>query len=123
MTDSANTGAGTADSLALQRTRMASIRTDFALMRTGFTIAAFGAGVTELIGRDTWPDWTADLLTLMFVLVGMLIIHSGLIRSRNSSKELGFEVHQDPFTKWSAEFLPWLLQITLLALLVLMLLH
>jgi uncharacterized membrane protein YidH (DUF202 family) len=77
MTDTENTGAGTTNSPALQRTRMASARTDYALMRTGFAIAGFGAVVTELISRNTWPEWTSDLLTLMFVLVGMLIIHSG----------------------------------------------
>ena len=63
----------TADDLALQRTRMAGVRTDFALMRTGFTVASFGAGITELIGRNTWPDWAADLLTVLFVLGWFLI--------------------------------------------------
>jgi len=123
VTDTGNTGAQTTQSLALQRTRMASVRTSFALMRTGFTIASFGAGVTELIGRNIWPDWTADLLTLMFVLVGMLTIHSGLVRYRNDAKVLGVEIHDNPFTKWSSEFLPWLLQLTLFALLLLILLH
>ena len=63
MVDPSNNGAGTNQNLALQRTQMASVRTDFALMRTGFSIASFGAGVTELLGRNTWADWTTDLLT------------------------------------------------------------
>ena len=51
---------------------------------------------------------TPVVLTVMFVLAGMLIIHSGVGRFRNSSKVLGFEVHEDPFTKWCAKFHPWL---------------
>jgi hypothetical protein len=102
---------------------MASVRTDFALMRTGFTIASFGAGVTELIGRSTWPDWTTDLLTSSFVLVGMIFVQSGLSRSRTGSKALGIEVHADPFTKRAVKIVPWLLQLTLLALLLAILIH
>ncbi len=123
MTDTRKTGAGTADDLALERTRMAGVRTDFALMRTGFTIASFGAGVTELVGRNTWPDWAADLLTALFVLVGMSFVQSGLISSRTSSKVLGVDVHSDWFTKRAVKYVPWLLQISLLALLLLILLH
>ena len=37
---------------------------------------------------------TPVVLTVMFVLAGMLIIHSGVVRFRNSSKVLGFEVHE-----------------------------
>jgi uncharacterized membrane protein YidH (DUF202 family) len=123
MTDTGNTRTGIADELNLESTRLASVRTDFALMRTGFTIASFGAGVTELIGRNTWPDWTTDLLTSAFVLVGMAFVQSGLISSRSSSKALGIEVHADPFTKRAVKIAPWLLQITLLVLLLMILFH
>lgn len=123
MVDTSNSGIGTNQNLALQRTRMASVRTDFALMRTGFTIASFGAGVTELIGRNTWPDWHTDLLTSAFVLVGMAFVQSGLNLSRSDSKALGVDVHADSFTNWTKKVVPWLLQITLLALLTMILIN
>ncbi len=123
MSDTGNTRTGTADDLNLERTRLARVRTEFALMRTGFTIASFGAGVTELIGRNTWPDWTTDLLTSAFVLVGMAFVQSGLISSRSSSTALGIEVQADPYTKRVVKIVPWLLQITLLTLLLMVLFH
>ena len=123
MTETGKSGTGTADNLNLESTRLAIVRTEFALMRTGFTIASFGAGVTELIGRNTWPDWTTDLLTSAFVLVGMAFVQSGLISARGSSKALGIAVHADPYTKRAVKIVPWLLQIALFALLLLILIH
>ena len=123
MTDVGNIGSGSADDLSLERTRLARVRTDFALMRTGFTIASFGAGVTELIGRNTWPEWTTNLLTSAFVLAGMAIVQFGLISSRSSSTALGIEVHAGSYTKWTMKILPRVLQIALLMLLLMILIH
>ena len=53
MTGTENTKELNSADLALKRTRLASVRTEFALMRTGFSVASFGAGVTQLIGRNT----------------------------------------------------------------------
>ena len=106
----------------LVTTGMASIRTDFAAIRNGFTIASFGAGLTEFIGRNTWPDWTTDLLTAAFILVGMTMVQSGLIRSRTLSKTLRIEVNSNPLTKLTMSAAPWLLQLALLTLMLLVLL-
>ena len=123
MADTSNNGIGTDQNLALQRTMMASVRTDFALMRTGFTIASFGAGVTELVGRNSWPDWNTDLLASAFILIGMAFVQAGLNRSRSDSRAPGVDAHADPFTNWAMKFVPWLLQIALLALLTMILIN
>ena len=52
MTETENTKKLNSPDLALERTRLASVRTEFALMRTGFSVASFGAGITQLIGRN-----------------------------------------------------------------------
>ena len=123
MTDTRTTVIETSENPNLVNTRMASIRTDFAVIRTGFTIASFGAGITEFIGRNNWPDWTTNLLTAAFILVGMAMVQSGLIRSRTHSKALRIEVNSDPFTKLTVNAAPWLLQLALLALLLMILFH
>ena len=123
MTDTRTTDIKTAEGTHLDSTEMASIRTNLAGIRTGFTVASFGAGVTELIGRNTWPDWTTNLLTATFVLVGMAMVQSGLILSRKHSKALRSETTLDPFSKLTVTAVPWLLQLALLALLLLALLH
>ena len=123
MVDPSNNAVGPDQHLALQRTVMASVRTDFALMRTGFTIASFGAGVTELVGRNTWPDWNTDLLTSAFVLVGMAFVQAGLNRSRSDSKAPGVDADSDPLPNWAMKIVPWLLQLALLALLTMILIN
>jgi hypothetical protein len=92
-------------------------------MRTGFTVASFGAGITELIGRNTWPDWAADLMTVLFVLVGMSFVQAGLTHSRTSSKVLGIDVDANWYMTLAVKYVPWLLQISLLVLLLLILLY
>jgi uncharacterized membrane protein YidH (DUF202 family) len=109
--------------LALERTRMAGVRTEFALMRTGFAIASFGAGVAGFLGRGTWPDLATDLLTSVFVLVGMICVQAGWIHSRSNLKALGLEIHKGAFSRQIRIIIPWLLQLSLLSLLILILAH
>jgi uncharacterized membrane protein YidH (DUF202 family) len=109
--------------LGLERTQMAAVRTDLALMRTGFAIASFGAGVTQLVGRDSWPSWHVDLLTIVFVLTGMTLVQVGIARTRIVRKELGSRVKQDPFSAIVMKIAPWMLQIALLAFIALILVH
>ncbi len=123
MTDTRATVIKTSEDTHLNTTEMASIRTNLAGIRTGFTIASFGAGVTELIGRNTWPDWSTNLLTATFVLVGMAMVQSGLSFSRLHAKAIRSETTLDPLSKLIATVAPWLLQLALLALLLLALLH
>lgn len=59
---------------------MAAERTDFALIRTGFTASSFGAGLTQIIGRGVWPSQAVDLLTILFILAGAMSVQIGLIR-------------------------------------------
>lgn len=66
--------------MAAMRTVMASERTDLALIRTGFTAASFGAGLTQIIGRGVWPALAVDLLTILFILAGAMSIQIGLVR-------------------------------------------
>ena len=105
--------------LGLERTRMALMRTDYTLMRTGFTIASFGVGVTHLIGRQIWPDIAVDLLTVLFLVTGMILVQCGITGSRKSYKELNFEGDVDGLTRFMINISPWMLQGGLLALLVL----
>ncbi len=123
MTDTRTTDIKTSEDMHLDRTTMAGIRTNLAGIRTGFTIASFGAGVTELIGRNIWPDWSTNLLTATFVLVGMAMVQSGLFLSRLHRKALRSETKFDPISKLIVTAAPWLLQLALLALLLLALLH
>lgn len=109
--------------LAMERTRLASIRTEFAIMRTGFTIASFGVGITELVGRNVWPDWVADLLTAVFILIGMILVGHGWIHSRRRVEKLEVAADKGFYTGLTMHVVPWLLQVALVALLVLVLLH
>ena len=123
MTDARTTNIETSKDPDLVPTRMASIRTDLAVIRTGFTIASFGAGLTEFIGRNNWPDWTTDLLTAAFILVGMSMVQSGLNRTRKTTKALRIEDDSDPFTKLTLNVAPWVMQLALLVLLFMILFH
>ena len=84
---------------------------------------AMPAGATELIGRNTWPDWSTDILTSSFILDFRSLVQTGMIGSRTSSKELGLEDHADSFSRRAIKIAPWLLQITLLLLLLMILLY
>ncbi len=123
MTDTRTTVIENSEEPNLATTRMASIRTDFAVIRTGFTIASFGAGITEFIGRNNWPDWTTNLLTAAFILVGMAMVQSGLNRSRRSARALHIEDDSDPFTRLAVNVAPWVMQLALLVLLFMILFH
>ena len=123
MTGTGKVEGKSSNELALERTRMAGVRTEFALMRTGFAIASFGAGAAGFLGRDNWPDLATDLLTSVFVLVGMICVQAGWLHSRSNLKALGTEIHTDAFSKQIRTIVPWLLQLSLLSLLILILAH
>jgi len=123
MTDTRTAVIKTSEDSNLDSYRLASIRTDFAVIRTGFTIASFGAGITEFIGRNTWPDWTTNVLAAAFIVVGMTMVQSGLNRSQRSSKALFGETNSDPFTKLTVMAAPRLMQLALLALLLMVLFY
>jgi hypothetical protein len=72
MTNANAHGETAAKDFALKSLQMAAERTDLALIRTGFTTATFGAGMTHLIGRGIWPDRMVDILTIIFVIAGAL---------------------------------------------------
>lgn len=104
--------------LALERTRLACVRTEVALMRTGFSIASFGAGITELIGRSKWPDWSTDLLISVFVMVGMTFVQIGIHRFRHSTTALAMDIGINGNSLVILRIAPWMLQAALLAVLV-----
>lgn len=71
-----DTQTGTTSITSLQ---LAEERTALALVRTGFSAAAFGAGMTQLVGRGTWPDGGVYLLqAALAMIVFMTLLHSGL---------------------------------------------
>ncbi len=107
----------------LESTHLALVRTQFALMRTGFTIASFGAGVSEVVGRDNWPDWATNSVTSLFVISGMVLVQAALVTSSQSARELGVEDRARPFMRFAIKTVPWLMQAGLLALLVFVLMH
>jgi uncharacterized membrane protein YidH (DUF202 family) len=123
MTDAATPTNLSSNQLALERTRMAGVRTEFALMRTGFAVSSFGAGIAEYLGRDNWPDLATDFLTVTFVVVGMVFVQVGVIRIRTNAKALGTDPNAGPFAQRVLKLVPWLLQLSLLSLLVLILIH
>ena len=63
--DDAQAGATSSTSL-----RLAAERTELALIRTGFSASAFGAGMTHMLGRGVWPNSAVDILTIIFVIAG-----------------------------------------------------
>ena len=123
MIGKADSGNPTSNELAVERTRLASVRTEFALMRTGFAVSSFGAGIAEFLGRDNWPDWATDFLTATFVVVGMIFVQVGLNRLQASMKALGSYTYKSSYTERTLRFLPWVLQFSLLSLLIFILVH
>jgi len=109
--------------LARERTRLAHVRTDFALSRTGVTIATFGSGVTELVGRNEWPGWMTDLLMVGFILAGMTMIQVSIIRSGKHIESMGITAEQSRISFYSSKVVPWLLQLLLILFMILLLLH
>ena len=79
-----DTQTGTTSITSLQ---LAEERTALALVRTGFSAAAFGAGMTQLVGRGTWPDGGVDMLTIVFVLAGAVSVQVGLNRLQRQMKK------------------------------------
>ena len=61
------------------RTALAAERTLYAVLRTGFSIAAGGTVVVELLGGD-WPSWLKAVLAGTLVVAGYTMIIAGLRR-------------------------------------------
>ncbi len=104
--------------LALERTRMSSERTLFALIRTGFAIAGGGVLVTKLLEKGTWPDWMAFLFSTIFVVVGFAIIIIGLHRYHQIFQKISIHDDIDPIPSRLITILVIVLQITLTAVIV-----
>ena len=104
--------------LALERTRMASERTLFSLIRTGFTIAGGGVLITKLLAADNWTVWLTALFSLIFVTVGFAFILVALHRYHQVVGKI--EVHEgiDPIPSRLVSALVVLLQVTFIAVLV-----
>ena len=79
--DDAQAGATSSPSL-----RMAAERTELALIRTGFSAAAFGAGITQVLGRGVWPNSAVDILTIIFIIAGIVSVQVGLNRLQRRMK-------------------------------------
>lgn len=102
---------------------MASVRTEFALLRTGFTIASFGSAVTQLLGRDSWAPWVTDGLTIAFLLLGMIVIQSALSRFRATSLRYGAAMEEPFFSRAARTVVPWGLQVALATMMILVIVH
>jgi len=110
----------TTSSTSLQ---LAEDRTNLALVRTGFSTAAFGAGITHVIGRGVWPDSMVRALTIIFVLVGVMIVQAGLNRlQRRLKKPAGPHVSERPGNLLLITGV-YLMQAALAAIILLTLLH
>ncbi len=109
--------------LAIVRTTLASERTDFSLIRTGFTAASFGAGLTQIIGRGVWPAMAVDILTIVFVLAGALSAQIGLIRLQRRLPSLKNEFSAERFMQRILIFGLFILQVALCAIIIMVLVH
>ena len=102
--------------------RLAHARTDLALIRTGLTIATFGAGVTELIGSEKWPGFLVNLVTVGFVIVGMMLIQAGVLRSSDHFISEEKKDTRDVLSKFLTLAGPGILQVLLIIFLIALLL-
>lgn len=102
---------------------MASERTDFSLIRTGFTAASFGAGLTQIIGRGVWPAVAVDVLTIVFVMAGALSAQIGLIRLQRRLPGFKKGSAAEHFMQRLLIFGLFPLQVALLAIIIMVLVH
>ena len=102
---------------------MAAERTDLALIRTGFTAATFGAGMTHVIGRGIWPDRVVDILTIISVIAGALSVQAGLLRLQRRMKNPRGPEDPDRLTRRLLMIGPYVLQAALAAIIIMTLVH
>ena len=117
------TGSNIGLHLALERTRMASERTLFSLMRTGFTIAGGGVLITKLLAGDEWVAWMTGLFSLIFVTVGFIFILIALHRYHQVVGKIKEHEGINPIPSRLITVLIVLLQITFTAVLVVFILE
>ncbi len=100
--------------LAYVRTKLASERTFYALLRTGFTIAGAGTLIATLLSKN-WPYWLSGIFASIFVISGFSIIIAGLRRHQqmNASLDVDDEFNPIPIRLFIA--LAIVLQVTLVA--------
>ena len=109
--------------LALERTRMASERTLFSLIRTGFAIAGGGVLITKVLAGDDWVAWMTGLFSLIFVTVGFTLIFIALHRYHKITGKIREHEGINPIPSRLITVLIVLLQITLTAVLVVFILE
>ena len=116
--DDAQAGATSSTSL-----RLAAERTELALIRTGFSAAAFGAGMTHMLGRGVWPNSAVDILTIIFVIAGIVSVQVGLNRlQRRMKNTTGSHVSERPGHPLLVTGV-YLIQAALVAIILMTLLH
>ena len=63
---------------------------DLARERTGLAIAGGGSVIVAILG-SSWPDWVVAILAGIFIVVGFIIMISGLQRYHKLTKRLAIE--------------------------------
>ena len=104
--------------LAVERTRMASERTLFSLIRTGFTIAGGGVLITNILAGDNWVTWLTALFSAIFVTVGFAFILVALHRYHQVVAKIEKHDGIDPIPSRLISTLVVLLQLTFVFVLV-----
>ena len=79
---------------AYERTQMSAVRTYFSLLRTGLAIAGGGTLVVALLDKH-WPAWIVWLLSAVFVVMGFMIMLSGLQEYSQIVKKLNVDGESD----------------------------
>ncbi len=79
---------------AYERTQMSAVRTYFSLLRTGLAIAGGGTLVVSLLDKS-WPAWIVWILSAAFVVMGFMIMLSGLQEYSQIVKKLHVDGEPD----------------------------
>jgi len=98
--------------LAYVRTKLASERTFYALLRTGFTIAGAGTLIATLLSKN-WPYWLSGIFASVFVVSGFSIIIAGLRRHHRMNSSLDVDDEFNPIPTRLFVVLAVVLQVTL----------
>ena len=98
--------------LAYVRTKLASERTFYALLRTGFTIAGAGTLIATLLSNN-WPYWLSGIFASVFVVSGFSIIIAGLRRHHRINFSLDVDDEFNPIPTRLFVVLAVVLQVTL----------
>jgi uncharacterized membrane protein YidH (DUF202 family) len=109
--------------LALERTRMASERTLFSLVRTGFAIAGGGVLIIKILAAGAWASWLTMLLSMIFITVGFALIFIALHRYHQVAGKIKKHDGINPIPSRLITALIILLQLALVAVVVIYLLE